>query len=442
MPAPSDWVRVRDDYCSNPGNVDDAPAIQAAINDFLSLQKQGTAGVLDFSVGNYRISQPLHFRQPDNSGLFGRIMGDGQELCRINVDAGVGRAVQFDDYWNGIIGGINLVGGYNGQHGGGGGDWGWCFCANHQDLGSANCVLESLGSSGFSRGFVFGEDVPPYGAAAEMVLNLCNVQFCDIAFNFNQFNTMDFVFLRPGWLHSNTGMQCTYGSVTQLFITGGASTGTDVDFRFAGNTGTVDINGFRSEGGTTAGQPPVILGGGNGDHVTIRNSTFRQTTEYTPTSILIDNGNGGYTFEHNQLVGCIRHIQGTHYVKAHGNAIYIESGTPFDCDPGTWIGSIYLDSRANFCPSQVNGFWFDHWHAFAEGWCDGTMLHYGNYPPIGSGSGGGTGPQGPPGPPGPAGPPGEMGPPGPAGPAGADGQPGSPGPPGESGHFTVTVSGT
>jgi hypothetical protein len=216
-----------------------------------------------------------------------------------------------------------------------------------------------------------------------MVCIQLGAQWCDIAVDFNQFNSMDFIFQHVGWLFCHTGMKCTFQGVAQVQVQGGASTGTDTDFDFSGNSGGVHIDSFRSESGTSAGLPPVVLGGGNGDHVTISHSTFRQTTEYTATSILIDNGFGLYTFEHNSLVGSIRHIQGSHVIKAHQNGIWVQNGDRFlDADPGTWIGQITVDAWQNFLPSQINGFWLGSMHPDAHGVMTGADLHYGNYPML------------------------------------------------------------
>lgn len=370
-------IRVRD-YVPTPGNVDDGPNIRQAITDWQTELAAGTDCVLDFGIGNYRLSTPVVI-----TNATGVIRGGGPQLCRINGDIGIGRMIQFNDASNLQISGIGLIGGYNGTVNGGGSDYGWVFASAHQDLGSTLMDLRNLGANGLARGMMFGDDQSPLGAAAEIVTSNLDFQFCTLAVGFAEFNTLDIVFTKPSWIHCGTGMKCTFQGVTQVFVYGGSSTNTTTDFDWSGNTGEMKIEGFRAEGGTNCTDAAVKLGGGNDDCVELSHCVFRDTTSYFATSVLINNGNGNYYIHDCHLNGSVRHIQGDHWITLKRNGIWVQGTDKFiDADPSTWIGSLYLEAKGNFMPSQINGYFFGSWHPFADGFMSGADLHNGNYAPV------------------------------------------------------------
>lgn len=418
-------------YVTTPGNVDDSPLIQQAVNDW---QAGGCAVPLDFSVGNYRISHPVTF-----TNATGLIVGAGASNCRVNADNGIGKAFVFQDAVNLRMEGMGIAGGYNGTINGGGADVGWFFTSAHNDLGSTMLDLRDLGANGLAVGYQFGDSTT---ASAEIVATNLDAQFCTLAFGFAEFNTMDFVFLKPSWIHCQTGMRCTFQGTTQVNVIGGSSTNCTTDFDWSGNTGNMFIEGFRSEGGANCTDAPVKLGGGTGDKVSLRHCIFRDTTSYFPTSVLINNGFGSYAIESCNLNGSIRHIQGYHYLTVKNCGIWVQGTDKFiDADPSTFIGAIKVNAEMNYLASQINGYWYGSDLPDAHGYMTGQNLHDGAYPSIGgSGTQGPQGPAGPQGPTGPQGPQGPTGPTGPAGAVGAKGATGATGPAGPSGHFTVTAA--
>jgi hypothetical protein len=370
----------------NPGNVDDGPAIRAALADYAAGWASGTVGVLDFGSGHYRVSpnagEPaLRLAgQVTGAGIGGRILGDGENACSISADPGVGITFKFDDFWNGQLAGISLTGASNGQvNGGSSTDYGFVFGANHQDLGAAMLTLENFGASGFARGFVFGQDVSPLDAAAEIICSNLSAGFCGIGFNFNSYNTMDIKFDKPSVLHSACGFKGTYGGQTQISVRNGSSTNNAVEFDWSGQSGTFRIEDFRAEGGPNCTDVPVKFGGGNGGHLIISGSQFRSGTEYPYASVLIDNGNNWTTLEHNTLVGPVRIIQGSQAVWLTANSVYVQGTDRFiDTDPNTPIGSHYLSIEGNYQPSQINTGWFSSWHPMFRGFISAPDIRAGN----------------------------------------------------------------
>jgi hypothetical protein len=79
----SDVIRVRD-YPRATGETHDGPRIMRAVNAYTAGLRNGTAGVLDFGTGNYDTGgQHLLIAQPSNAPLFGRIVGDGPDICTL-----------------------------------------------------------------------------------------------------------------------------------------------------------------------------------------------------------------------------------------------------------------------------------------------------------------------------------------------------------------------
>src|SRR4051812_39928882 len=109
-PYPPSTIHVRD-YAPGDDSEGQGPAVQAAINAFLAGQKLGQVGVIDFGTGKYRTgTTPLKIAQSDGSPVFGKIVGDGPDVCQITASAGVGRAVEIDEMFHGYVGGFGIQG--------------------------------------------------------------------------------------------------------------------------------------------------------------------------------------------------------------------------------------------------------------------------------------------------------------------------------------------
>ncbi|MBO0883963.1 MAG: hypothetical protein J2P17_27245, partial [Mycobacterium sp.] len=374
-------IRVRD-YIPNPGNVDDSPAFRTAVADWQAAQAAGNDVVFDLGIGGYRFSSTVTI-----TNATGVIRGGGPQLCQIHGDDGIGHVLRFNDASNLQVSGIGIMGGYNGTVNGGGSDVGWFFSSAHNDLGSTLVEVRNCSANGLATGFMFGDQTT---AAAEFVTSNLDCQFCTLAFRFEEFNTMDFTFLKPSWIHCQTGMKCTFQGVTQVIVIGGSSTNTTCDFDWAGNTGQIDISNFRSEGGANCTGPAVKLGGGQGDRVSLRHCSFRDTTDYVDTSVIIDNGFGVYDIEDCNLNGSVRHVQGNAYLTLKRNAIWVQNGDRFlDGDSGGFTGgSCTIAAEQNYLASQINGYWFGSDLPDVHGVATGGDLHSGNYPQGGQGPAG------------------------------------------------------
>ncbi len=429
MPSSSNVIHVRD-YAPGDDSEGQGPAVQAVIDAFLAGQKAGQVGVLDFGTGKYRTgTTPLKIATGDGSPVFGKVVGDGPDVCQITASAGVGRALEIDEMFHGYVGGFGIQGaGYGTWAAGTNTDYGLVLAKRGQDLGTTRCILERIEVAGFAHGYNFGDDQPPYGAAAELKLVELGAQYCGIAFAHAEFNSMDFVYDLPTAIHCGTAFGITFQGVTQLFVKGGSATNNGCDFDLHGNNGTVVIDGFRSEQGPQQSGASVRIGGSTGTHIDIRNCLLNIGTDYRPTCIEIVGGQTFLKLQSNLLIGAVRNIQDWPVIISELNGIYVQDGDrPFDTDPNTPIGGVYLRSEGDWLPSQVNGGWFGSMHPFVQGWINAPDLRAGNLPLMGAG-GGQQGPKG------------DIGPMGPAGPKGLQGIRGPAGLTGPSGKFTVAVT--
>ena len=377
-------------YVSGNCNLDESAGFQNALN---ALSAQG--GTLDLGTSCIRVDHPVRAVLPNSAPTFGTIRGDGPELAVIHCANGIGRCLEFDQWWFGTMSGFSVIGGGSGQlNAGDNRDFGVVLSNSTQDLGTCCGTISNVTSSGFARCWMFGDDVPPFGAAAEFTLTNVSGNNCGGAdgqygttngglhcggdandpnpdelarygggtYWFGSYNTLDFVFEKPGTVGSGTTFCMGYGGPGQVSVVGGGSTNNQHELNLRGDCTSVFMTNYRAEGGSNAdGWTPILSGGCPGQKLTIVNSTLRATTPYTPISIQIDNGDTQTYLVNNNLVGQVQMVQGSQTVYAYGNTILTQGVPAFGFSDPNCCGQMLLFTAGNRNAQSIPGMWVTDW---------------------------------------------------------------------------------
>lgn len=380
------------DYLTAAGDKDGSNDVTTKLKACFKAWDDAGGGPLDLGRGSYRTTAVVDLGTSKPSGVMGDVYGEGPNLT-IFKSYGTNRILQVSDMWGGRIRDFSISGNAKGQ------GQGIVFAKRGRDLGTNSITVENIQVEKLERGFQFGDDVAPNGAAAEMVLTNVTAKFCNIGYFFVGFNTMDFVFIEPHVLFSTWGFYNV--GAQDIQIVGGSATGNYGDFNLQAS-GRFSITGFRSETRSSVAQPCVIIAGNNPQQIAIRGCNFDVGSPQAPVSIDCQAGRTVLVLENNRLNGPLRLSSNYNGIIAMGNEV----------------------RTVNFAP----------WYTLTNGSSNNMIVGNANYFPMPNSSsfggfyaaiGGGT--------PGPAGPPGPKGATGPAGPAGTDGTDGAPGPQGEPG---------
>ncbi len=392
------------DYLTAPGDIDGTNDVTEKVRACFQAWDANKGGPLELGRGTYRTTAPVDLGTSSPSGVMGDVYGEGPNLT-VFKSSGTHRVLQVSDMWGGRIRDFSISGSAKGQ------GQGIVFAKRGRDLGTNSITVENIQVEKLERGFQFGDDVAPNGAAAEMVLTNVTAKFCNIGYFFVGFNTMDFVFIQPHVLFSTWGFYNV--GAQDVKVIGGSATGNRSDF-YMGASGRFGIDGFRSETRADVNQPCVLVVGNNPQQIAIRGCNFDVGSPQAPVSIDLQAGRTLLILEQNRLNGPVRLTGSYNGVFAIGNEV----------------------RTVNFAP----------WYTTASGSSNNTIQSFSNYFPVpnsasfggfyAASGAGGIGPAGPQGPPGPAGP---QGPSGPAGADGKDGQPGPQGEPGPEGTVHITV---
>jgi hypothetical protein len=358
--AQASTVRVRDYAPIADCSQDQTAQVQAAIDAWIAGQPGQSKGKLDFGSGCWRTSQTLVVGR--GQPVFGVITGDGPNLATIKPAQGVGRAIQFNDYWFGELSNIGVQGAYYGTHGAAGStDQGLVFAATHVDLGSCCGIISNVSVSGFRECYQFGDTQSPTGAAAEFLLNNTFATWCGVGYSFTQLNTMDFVFNKPSVTHSDVGWKAN--GITQILVYGGSSTANNQDFNFSGSCGHFVVQGFRSEGGRPdTSRAMAEVGGCNGQRTVISDTVMSVSPDYQHTSIAVVGSESWLTLERNTLVGPVRVIQDWARIESHNNSIYVRDGDQPFTFADQCCGALWLVSTGDYQPYIPQASWFVGWH--------------------------------------------------------------------------------
>ncbi len=402
QPAPQ-VLNVRD-YVRGDCTQDDSAGFQQALNVW-----SANGGTLDLGTVCISLQRPVKVAKPNAGPTFGTIRGDGPESAVIHCANGIGRCLEFDQWWFVNIEGIGLVGGGQGNRNAGDNrDFGLVLSNNAQDLGTCCGTITNVTSSGFARCWMFGDDQPPYGAAAEFVMNNVGGNFCGGAdgqysnvngglhcggdgndssgselaragggtFWFGSYNTLDFILNKAGTIGSGTTFCTGYAGPGQIEVHGGGSTDNQHEVNLQGNCTTFFMSEYRSEGGSNAdGNTPIRAGGCPGQKLTLVNSQFRATSIYTPVSISLDNGDTQLFLINNNLIGQVQMVQGTQTIYAYGNTILTQGGVDaFGFSDPNCCGQMRLYTAGNRQTSSISGMW-------VEGWWPDNLQGYWMYPP-------------------------------------------------------------
>lgn len=369
---------------------DDSASFQRALDAWASGSAGGT---LDLGTVCISLDHPVKVALPNAAPTFGTIRGDGPNLAKINCAAGIGRCLEFDQWWTGNLEGFSVGGaGYGTVNAAGNTDTGITLSNSVADLGSCCGTISNVISSGFARCWQFGDDQAPLGAAAEFTLTNVGGNYCGGAdgayaaggtscgaanngpagelgqhgggtFWFGSYNTLDFIFQKPASVGSGTVFCMGYGGPGQLSTVGGGGTDNQHDLFLGGDCNSVFITEYRAEGGNNAdGNTPVRAGGCSGQKLTIVNSQFRATSAYTPVSISLDNGDTQVALINNQLIGQVQTIQGVQTVWAVGNTILTQGGAPaFGFSDPNCCGQMLVYTAGNRQSGNVAGMWPSDW---------------------------------------------------------------------------------
>jgi hypothetical protein len=372
-------------------NADDSAGFQAGLNAWAA-----RGGTLNLGSGCWLLNQPVRVALPNAAPVFGTIRGDGPELAVIHCGNGVGRCIELDQWWFGNLEGFNVIGGGAGQRNAGNNrDFGLVLGNNSQDLGTCCGTITNVNVSGFARCWMFGDDKPPFGAAAEFTLNTVGGNECGGAdgqygatnggmhcggdpndpnpdelarygggtFWFGSYNTLDFVLNRAGSVGSGTTFCTGYGGPGQIILNGGGSTDNQHEVNIGGNCTTFQMNSYRAEGGNNAdGHPSIRAGGCPGQKLTIVNSSLRVTSLYSPISIVLDNGDSQVFLVNNNLVGQVQMVQGTQTIYAYGNTVITQDGVePFGFSDPNCCGAMRLYTAGNRNATNIGGEWPTDW---------------------------------------------------------------------------------
>lgn len=411
------------DYLSSTQDKDGTNDVSAPLQKAADTWR-AEGGELVLGKGNYRLGRTVFFgvREAPWSGAFGRIVGEGTAHTKLFANTNI-RVLEFADLWGGRVQDFAVRGPGKGQ------GTGIVVGARHQDLGTANTIFENVGVDDCNEGWKIGDDVSPYGAAAELIFQSVSANNCIYAYHMGQWNTLDLEFNLChasrsvlGW-HTAMDINGAGQAAGQVTWIGGSTYLNETDFALYGN-GPFLIQNFRSEceaKGQVAGMMrPRVIGSGN-----IKLSQFIVATT-TPVEIAVDitGGPSFVTLENCQLHGKVRvpYSNPLSTIRIVQSGLYHESQWPFDFGTPHWT---LLDS----------------WLGSAAQWINVPKHYFHNY--IGgidistlTGTGGGTGtvgPKGDKGDTGPVGPAGPQGPKGDTGPAGSGTGGGTPGPKGDTG---------
>lgn len=382
-------INVRD-YVSGNCNTDESAGFQQALNAW-----SAGAGTLDLGTSCILLGHPVKVALPNAGPSFGTIRGDGPNQAVIHCADGVGRCIEFDQWWFVNLEGIGVVGSAAGiNNAQGNTDFGLVLNNNGQDLGTCCGTIRNVTSSGFARCWMFGDDQPPFGAAAEFTFDNIGGNYCGGAdgqysgvnggqhcggdsndvdhgelaragggtFWFGSYNTLDFVFNKIGSVDAGTVFCTGYGGPGQISVVGGGSTNNQHELNISGNCTTFFVTEYRAEGGLNAdGNTPVRAGGCPGQKLTIVNTQLRATSLYTPVSLSLDNGDTQVYLVNNNLVGQVQMVQGSQTIYAYGNTILTQGVDAFGFSDPNCCGQMRLYTAGNRQASSVAGLWVEGW---------------------------------------------------------------------------------
>lgn len=352
-PAYADGVDLSD-YAVGDCVTDDSAHVQAAIDAWHD-------GTLRLGSGCYRLAHTVRVAHADGSPVFGDIVGDGPGLTRFKADRGIGFAFRFEDWWLSHMQGFSVEGaGYGTWGAGNNTDTGILFGAGHQDLGTAGGTVEGVTVGGFGTCWMMGDNgVPPLSAAAEFVMTNVGGNYCGDGLAFASYNTLDFVLLKVGFLHSRTAFHTVYGGPGQITIVGGASTNNEHELNIRGDCTSVVMTNYRSEGGPQQGIP-ILAGGCPGQKLEITSSVLSATSLFAPVSIQLDNGDSQVYLRLNNLNGQVQSVQGLQTIFSMGNTIVVPEGTPpYGFSDANCCGAIRLYEFGDRGSTAVAGMWPD-----------------------------------------------------------------------------------
>lgn len=358
-PNTETWVQ---DYTTGNCSSDDTAGFNNAIKHW-----ETTGGRLELGSGCYTISAPgLNFSQSTTgSPVYGTVEGDGPNLAQIHCASGVGRCLQFNQYWFGHLQGFSVTGaGYGNQDASGNSDYGLVLSNNVQDLGSQAGSIQDVRVGGFARCFMLGDDSYPSpngpGAAAEFSLTNVGGDYCGAGVWLGGNNSGDFIFNKPNFTHSGSAFLAGYGAPFQLSILGGGATNNDHELSVQGDCAQFSMRDYRSEGNNGI---PILIGGCPGQKVTIENSHLNASATQAPISIQLNNGDTQLIADNNELNGVIQHVQGTSSITLIGNTVATDPSIPDEVqfsDPNC-CGAYYLIASQNRKTTSPNGMYPGDW---------------------------------------------------------------------------------
>jgi hypothetical protein len=350
--APQDVTYMRD-YTHGDCSADDSPGFQQAVTHWAS-----TGGILNLQTGCYSLNESVIASLPNDNPIFGIVEGDGPDQAQIHCGPGVGRCLQFNQFWYGHLQGFSLTGaGYGTQDAGSNTDYGLVLSNGVQDLGSQAGSIEDVRSGGFARCFMLGDDSYPSpsgpGAAAEFTLTNIGGDYCGSGEWLGGNNTGDFINIKPGFTHSGSAFFTGYGAPFQVVIKGGGATNNDHELSIQGDCAQFTMEDYRSEGNNGI---PILAGGCSGQKLFLSSLHLNAQVGFAPYSIQLDNGDTQLTVFNSELNGPIEHVQGLSTVNLTGNTIASPDGVSFVVfsDPNC-CGAIHLYSQGNRNTTSPNG---------------------------------------------------------------------------------------